>query len=55
MPVRFKRKLIKVGGSYRVAIPPEIIEVLGWKINDKLRISLTDGEDGILVKKDKEG
>ena len=55
MPVKFKRKLIKVGGSYRVAIPPEIVEAIGLKLNDVLEIFLTDEEKAILIKPANQG
>ncbi len=48
MSVKFKYRIRKVGGSYRVTIPPAIIEALELKENDVVEITLV--EDGILIK-----
>ena len=50
MPVKFRRDIVRVGGSYRVAIPREIMEALHLKVHDKVEISLTDGETAILIR-----
>jgi bifunctional DNA-binding transcriptional regulator/antitoxin component of YhaV-PrlF toxin-antitoxin module len=42
MPFEPKVKLGKVGNSFRVTIPMEMIEDLGWKAGDTLRIGLGD-------------
>jgi antitoxin component of MazEF toxin-antitoxin module len=40
MPFEPKVKLGKVGNSYRVTIPAEMIQDLGWKTGDILRIGM---------------
>jgi len=40
MPFEPKVKLGKVGNSYRVTIPMEMISDLGWKEGDILRIGM---------------
>ena len=51
MPFEPKVKLGKVGNSYRVTIPMDMISDLGWKEGDILRIGM---DDRILtIKKDK--
>lgn len=50
LPVKFRRDIVRVGGSYRVAIPREIMEALHLKVHDKVEISLTDGETAILIR-----
>ena len=42
MPFEPKIKLGKVGNSFKVTIPSEMIEELGWKSGDILRIGLDD-------------
>jgi len=42
MPFEPKVKLGKVGNSYRVTIPVEMIQDLGWKAGDVLRIGMDD-------------
>ena len=42
MPFEPKVKLGKVGNSYRVTIPMEMISDLGWKEGDMLRIGMDD-------------
>ena len=42
MPFEPKVKLGKVGNSYRVTIPVEMINDLGWKAGDILRIGMND-------------
>jgi antitoxin component of MazEF toxin-antitoxin module len=32
--VRFERTIRKSGGSAAIAIPPEVLNALGWKIGD---------------------
>jgi antitoxin component of MazEF toxin-antitoxin module len=40
MPFEPKVKLAKVGNSFRVTIPMEMVQDLGWKKGDTLRIGL---------------
>jgi len=42
MPFEPKVKLGKVGNSYRVTIPMDMISDLGWKEGDTLRIGMDD-------------
>jgi AbrB family looped-hinge helix DNA binding protein len=49
MPFEPKVKLGKVGNSYRVTIPVEMIRDLGWKKGDILRIGMND--DTLTVRK----
>lgn len=42
MPFEPKVKLGKVGNSYRVTIPMEMISDLGWKEGDTLRIGMDE-------------
>jgi len=43
MPFEPKVKLGKIGNSYRVTIPIDMIRDLGWKDGDVLRIGM-DGD-----------
>lgn len=43
MPFEPKVKLGKVGNSYRVTIPMDMISDLGWKEGDILRIGMDKG------------
>ena len=44
MPVKWTRTLVKIGGSWRLTIPKEVIESQGWKLGQLLTITVTDGE-----------
>lgn len=50
MPFEPKVKLGKVGNSYRVTIPMDMISDLKWKEGDILRIGM--GEDILTIRKD---
>jgi len=52
MPIIFKRKISKFGGSYRVTIPKEIVEALQLKEGDLLNITLDNGK--IIMEKPKD-
>jgi AbrB family looped-hinge helix DNA binding protein len=41
--IRFKRTLVKVGGSFRVVIPPEVVEAVKLKAGDSIWVTVTDG------------
>ena len=49
MPFEPKVKLGKVGNSFRVTIPMEMISDLGWKEGDILRIGM--GEHNLTIRK----
>jgi len=44
MPVVFKRKLVKIGNSYRLTVPMELVEGQGWKEGEELTLTVTDGQ-----------
>jgi antitoxin component of MazEF toxin-antitoxin module len=44
MPFEPKVRLGKVGNSYKVTIPAEMIYDLGWDEGQELRIGLDDGK-----------
>jgi antitoxin component of MazEF toxin-antitoxin module len=43
MPFEPRVKLGKVGNSFKITIPMDMIEDLGWEEGDLLRIGLEDG------------
>jgi bifunctional DNA-binding transcriptional regulator/antitoxin component of YhaV-PrlF toxin-antitoxin module len=43
MPVKFTRTLVKIGGSYRLTMPMEIVDGQGWKEGEELTLTVTDG------------
>jgi len=47
--IKFKRTIRRSGGSASVAIPPEIVEALEWKIGDVVEICVENS--AIKVKK----
>jgi antitoxin component of MazEF toxin-antitoxin module len=53
MPFEPKVKLGKVGNSFRVTIPVEMIGDLGWKTGDMLRIGLEDNDRLIIHREEK--
>lgn len=50
MPFEPKVKLGKVGNSFRVTIPMDMISDLEWKEGDVLRIGM--GEDNLTIRKE---
>jgi AbrB family looped-hinge helix DNA binding protein len=50
MPFEPKVKLGKVGNSFKVTIPSEMIQDLGWKEGDIVRIGLNDNQ--LSIRKD---
>jgi AbrB family looped-hinge helix DNA binding protein len=51
MPFEPKVKLGKVGNSYRVTIPMDMISDLGWKEGDILRIDMNESK--LSIRKEK--
>lgn len=49
MPVVFKRKVVKIGGSLRVTLPPELGEALKIKPGDMIEYTTTD--DSVILRK----
>jgi antitoxin component of MazEF toxin-antitoxin module len=47
--VKFKRTIRKSGGSAAIAIPPEVLDALGWKIGDIVEIYAE--EQNVIIKK----
>jgi antitoxin component of MazEF toxin-antitoxin module len=47
--VRFERIIRKSGGSSSIAIPPEVLDALGWKIGDSVEVYAE--EQKIVIKK----
>lgn len=47
--VRFKRTIRQSGGSAAIAIPPEILSALGWKVRDA--VELYAEEQKLIVKR----
>jgi len=50
--VKFKRTIRRSGGSASIALPPEVVEALGWKISDKVEMWVENGT--VVVKKMRE-
>ncbi len=44
MPITLKRKVVKIGGSLRLTIPPEIAALLQIKEGDHVEFDEKDGE-----------
>ena len=51
MPVAFKVKIQKSGGSHQMVIPKPILDTAGWKIGDVVSVRLEDGDKVMTVKK----
>jgi len=51
MKIKFKRKIVKIGGSYRITIPIEIIQTLELKNGDCMDIWLENSK--IVMEKSK--
>jgi AbrB family looped-hinge helix DNA binding protein len=48
-PITLTRKLVKIGDSLRVTVPPEIIAILKIKKGEMLEFAANDGE--IIIRK----
>lgn len=48
--IKFDRTIRQSGRSSVVALPPELLKALNWKIGDKVRISATT-EKAVLIEK----
>jgi len=44
MPITLKRTLVKIGGSLRLTIPPEIAQLLKAAEGDDIEFSTTNGD-----------
>jgi AbrB family looped-hinge helix DNA binding protein len=51
LPITLKRTLVKIGGSLRLTIPPEIADLLKVHEGDEIEFSTTDGE--VVIRKSK--
>jgi len=51
MPITLKRTLVKIGGSLRLTIPPEIAEMLKVAEGDEVEFSATNGD--VVIRKAK--
>lgn len=51
MPVTFKRKIVKIGGSYRLTVPKEIVEAMNIVEGEELTIWLDEPKNIMLAKK----
>ena len=47
--VKFKRTIRQSGGSAAIAVPPELLEALNWKIGDSVEIYIDDQK--LIIKK----
>jgi AbrB family looped-hinge helix DNA binding protein len=51
MPILLKRAVVKIGGSLRLTLPPEIAETLEIKAGDIVEFAATNGD--IIIRKAK--
>jgi antitoxin component of MazEF toxin-antitoxin module len=51
MPITLKRAIVKIGGSLRLTIPPEIAEILKVDAGDQIEFAMTDGD--VIIRKAK--
>jgi len=51
MPITLKRTIVKIGGSLRLTIPPEIAEILSVKAGDEVEFAATNGD--VVIRKAK--
>jgi antitoxin component of MazEF toxin-antitoxin module len=49
MPITLKRRLVRIGGSLRLTIPPEIAEILKVEDGDDVEFSASNGD--IVIRK----
>jgi AbrB family looped-hinge helix DNA binding protein len=51
MPITLRRKVVKIGGSLRLTVPPEIAQLLKIKEGDEIEFLSNNGD--ILIRKAK--
>ena len=51
MPFALKRSLVKIGGSLRLTIPPEVAQFLGVKDGDQVEFDTNDSD--VVIRKAK--
>jgi antitoxin component of MazEF toxin-antitoxin module len=51
MPIVLKRKVVRIGNSLRVTLPPEICQILKIELGDDVEFSSSDGD--IIIRKAK--
>jgi len=49
MPIVLKRNVVRIGGSLRLTLPPEIAEILRIKAGDEVEYLTTNGD--IIIRK----
>jgi len=49
MPITLRRTLVKIGGSLRLTIPPEIAQLLGVREGDGIEFASTNGD--VIIRK----
>jgi len=51
MRITLRRAVVKIGGSYRLTIPPEIMDMLGLKEGDEAEFDTLNGN--VVIRKAK--
>jgi len=51
MPITLKRTIVRIGGSLRLTIPPEIAQMLKIKEGDAVEFASTNGD--VVIRKPK--
>jgi len=49
MPIALRRKVVRIGGSLRLTLPPEVAEILKIKAGDEVEYRATNGD--IIIRK----
>jgi len=49
MPIALRRTVVKIGGSLRLTIPPEIADMLKVEAGDEIEFTATNGD--IIIRK----
>jgi AbrB family looped-hinge helix DNA binding protein len=52
MPIILKRTLVKIGGSLRLTVPPEVAETLGIVEGDEIEFAATNGD--VVIRKSRD-
>ncbi len=53
MPITLRRTVVKIGGSLRLTVPPEIAEMLRVKEGDEIEFASTNGD--VVIRKARHG
>lgn len=47
-------KIVKIGGSFKVTLPKQLFDMLGWDAKDKVKVRVADDKNLLVINVDLE-